>query len=236
MCGRITQHRPHSVYLDAIGWESVASLVPEADQRSLFNVAPGSYPAVMHTLDAGVPALDTLHWGYQPSWAASKKIPMSINARLETAATKPYFRSMFNSRRIIVPADGWYEWTGEKGVKQPWYIRLRTDQPMFLAAICNLRSEPSDEGKRSGFVIVTAAADGGMVDVHDRRPVVFTAEDARIWMDNDAPPEQAESLARNRSLPVDDFEWYAVSTAVNNVRNNADVLIQPVAAQPTTVA
>lgn len=230
MCGRITQHRPYAAYLDAIGWEHHASLIPDVEQRPLFNVSPGTYPAIMHTLDAGVPALDTLHWGYQPSWAVEKKIPMSINARLESATTKPYFRHMFRERRIIVPADGWYEWTGEKGHKQPWYIRLKSNQPMFLAAICNLRVEPAEEGKHAGFVIVTAAADGGMVDVHDRRPVVFSAEDARIWMDNDAPPEQAESLAGHQSLPVDAFEWYRVSTAVNKPGHNAEILIQPVEA------
>jgi putative SOS response-associated peptidase YedK len=113
-----------------------------------------------------------------------------------------------------------------KGHKQPWYIRLKTDRPMFLAAITNPKpGEESIEGR--GFVIVTAAADGGMVDVHDRRLVVFSPDDAALWMDNTLAAEQAEQLARNMSLPTEAFEWYQVSTDVNQVGNNDEHLIQP---------
>jgi putative SOS response-associated peptidase YedK len=79
----------------------------------------------------------------------------------------------------------------------------------------------------TGFVIVTAAAEGGLVDVHDRRPVVFAAGDAALWMDNGFPPEQAEQLARSLSLPPDAFEWYEVSKDVNKVGANDAHLIEP---------
>ena len=182
---------------------------------------------MMHTLANEKPGFDVIHWGYQPPWAKDKGMPMTINARLETAATKPYFRHMFRQGRAIVPADGWYEWTGDKGRKQPWYIRLKTDRPMLLAAITNFRPF-TDQDKQVGMVIVTAAADGGMVDVHDRRPVVLAPEDARLWMDNTLPAEQADMLARNRSLPPESFEWYRVSTDVNNARHNEAYLIEAV--------
>jgi putative SOS response-associated peptidase YedK len=126
-----------------------------------------------------------------------------------------------------VPADGWYEWTGEKGRKQPWYIRLKTDKPMFLAAITNYHPD-KEPAEGTGFVIVTAAAEAGLVDVHDRRPVVLAPEDARLWMDQDFSTEQAEQLARAASLPPDAFEWYRVSTDVNNARNNDEHLIQSI--------
>jgi putative SOS response-associated peptidase YedK len=152
------------------------------------------------------------------------------NARIETAATKPYFRHMFREGRVIVPADGWYEWTGEKGHKQPWYIHRKDDAPLFLAAITNYRPYTHQE-KEIGMVIVTAAADEGLVDVHDRRPVVFGADDARIWMDNRLPAEQADLLARNRSLPPESFEWYQVSADVNNAKHNEPYLIEPVSSR-----
>jgi putative SOS response-associated peptidase YedK len=184
-------------------------------------------PWLMHRLGDDAEHTDMVNWGYRPSWAADKGIPMAINARIEKAATGPFFRPLWKSGRSIVPADGWYEWTGEKGQKQPWYIRLASDRPMFLAAITSYRpgKEPA-EG--TGFVIVTAAADAGLLDVHDRRPVVLSAEDAELWMDNSLSAEQAEDLARNHSLPPEAFEWYRVSKDVNKVGRNDGHLIQPI--------
>jgi putative SOS response-associated peptidase YedK len=98
---------------------------------------------------------------------------------------------------------------------------------MFLAAISNY--VPYKEGPPgSGFVIVTEAADAGMIDVHDRRPVVLAPEDAQLWMDNSLSAEQAEHLARNASLPAEAFEWYQVSKDVNRPGNNDEHLIQPI--------
>lgn len=192
-----------------------------------YNLSPGMAPQMMHTQQDGKPLFEQIYWGYRPPWAKEKGLPPSINARIETAATKPYFRHMFREGRIIVPADGWYEWTKVERHKQPWYIRLKSDRPLFLAAISNFRPR-TFQTKEVGFVIVTAAADAGLLDVHDRRPVVFDPQDARIWMDNSLPPEQAEQLARNRSLPPESFEWYRVSSDVNNARHNEPYLIEPI--------
>jgi putative SOS response-associated peptidase YedK len=191
-----------------------------------WNVPPGTAPWLMHRIGSDRNQIDSVNWGYRPGWAAEKGIPIAINARLEKA-TSPFFRPLWKSGRAVVPADGWYEWTGEKGHKQPWYIRLKSDRPMFLAAITSYRPD-KEPGEGTGFVIVTASAEGGMVDVHDRRPVVFAAEDAALWMDNDLPADQAEQLARSVALPPDSFEWYEVSKEVNKVGNNIETLIQPV--------
>jgi putative SOS response-associated peptidase YedK len=181
----------------------------------------------MHRIGDDRNHIDSVNWGYRPSWAAEKGIRTAVNARIEKAATGPFFRSLWKSGRAIVPADGWYEWTGEKGHKQPWYIRLKSDRPMFLAAITNYRPD-KEPTEGTGFVIVTTAAEGGMVDAHDRRPVVFAPEDAALWMDNDLPAEQAEQLARSVALSSDSFEWYQVSKEVNKVGNNNETLIRPV--------
>lgn len=228
MCGRITQHRDRRVYAQEMGWDSTDQRQWQGGRTAFYNLAPGAYPDVMHTFDQGKPEFETIFWGYQPSWAAEKKLPMSINARLETAATKPFFRHMFREGRVIVPADGWFEWTGEKGHKQPWYVRLKSDRPMFLAAISNFRPYKNQEGKQVGVVIVTAPADSGLIDVHDRRPVVLKPEDAQLWMDNTLPAEQADMLARQRAVPAEEFEWYRVSTDVNKVGKNEEYFIEPV--------
>jgi putative SOS response-associated peptidase YedK len=83
-------------------------------------------------------------------------------------------------RRVIVPADHWFEWTGVKGDKQPWCIRPKSHAPFFMAALTNYRPESPEQAEGTGFVIVTSEATGGMVDVHDRRPVVLTADDAKV--------------------------------------------------------
>lgn len=138
----------------------------------------------------------------------------------------PFFRHMFARGRILVPADGWFEWTGDKGDKQPWYVRLRSQRPLFLAAITNWIPYAVQD-KEVGLVILTTVADGGLVDVHDRRPVVFEGKDARLWMDNTLPAQQAEALARTRSVPPESFEWFKVSRDVNKTTINEPHLIDP---------
>lgn len=170
--------------------------------------------------------MERLHWGYRPTWAEEKGMAMAINARIEKAATGRYFRHLWKSGRIIVPADGWYEWAGEPGSKQPWYIYSKNGRPLFLAAITN--DKPGRENPEgTGFVIVTAAADTGLLDIHDRRPVVLSAQDAELWMDPHLPVEQAEQVARTGARPPEDFEWHAVSTKVNHSGNNSAALIEP---------
>ena len=229
MCGRITQYRSIADYLAAIGWNGELPSPPSAAPAAGWNVPPGSTPWLLQRCgDDRAAHIDRVHWGYRPSWSADKCIPMASNARVEKAASGPVFRHLWKSGRAIVPADGWYEWTGEPRHKQPWYIRLRTDAPMWMAAITDVRpGKPLHDG--SEFVIVTAAADGGMVDVHDRRPVVFGAEDAQLWLDPDMPAQQAEQLARSMALPAGAFEWYRVGKEVNKVGNNDPHLIEPIA-------
>lgn len=226
MCGRFAQYRSALAdYGAGIGWPMAVATEGEPGHSARYNVAPGSHPWIMHRFDDRA-AFQRVHWGFRPSWAADKGLPMAINARIEKAATGRYFKRLWKSGRVIAPADGWYEWTGEKGHKQPWHIRLADGGPMYFAAITNvLPGRESKEG--DGFVIVTAAADAGMVDVHDRRPVVLAPEDAVLWMDNALAPEQAEQLARSMTLPAAAFEWYEVDTSVNRVGNDDPRLIMP---------
>ena len=76
---------------------------------------------------------------------------------------------MFRNGRVIVPIGGWYEWTVENGKKQPWYITRRENRPIFMACITNFRPY-TDQTVEVGFVIVTQDSEGGMVDLHGRRP------------------------------------------------------------------
>lgn len=232
MCGRISQYRSQQAYAMEIGWEDYAASLDfllsaeTSAHKARFNVPPGTALWTMHRFDHDKPRIDAIRWGYRAPWGKEKGLPMAINATVEKAGGA-YWRNLWRSGRAIVPAEGWYEWTGEKGHKQPWFIRLRTDRPMFLAALARYRPDAAQQEEDSGLTIVTTASRGGMVDVHDRRPVVFSAEDAALWLDRSLAPAQAEQMARNLSLPESAFVWYQVSTAVNNARNDMPACLAP---------
>jgi putative SOS response-associated peptidase YedK len=104
------------------------------------------------------------------------KVPMMINSRLDKANTSTW-KGKWKSTRVIVPADGWYEWVTLEAGKQPYFITPIDGQPLFFAALSSVRpgAYPQDG---DGFVLVTDAAEAGMLDVHDRRPLVLSAQDA----------------------------------------------------------
>src|SRR5690606_28957051 len=126
----------------------------------------------------------------------------------------PFWRPLL-ARRAVVPADGWYEWTGEPGRRQPWLIRARDERPILFAALTAWRD--GAEGPEHGMAIVTDDAAGGMLDVHDRRPVALTPEDARAWAVPAVPWEDARDILTT-PRPEDAFFWYPVTARVNSSR------------------
>nr|WP_276562048.1 SOS response-associated peptidase family protein [Alcaligenes phenolicus] len=124
------------------------------------------------------------------------------------------------------PADGWYEWTGPKGDKQPWYISARDEHPILMAGITAW--QPGKEVlAETGFAIVTDDSAGGMVDIRDRRPVCLTVDDALAWVDPETAVEDALGLL-STPRPESAFRWWQVTRAVGNSRyQGAD------AAEPT---
>jgi putative SOS response-associated peptidase YedK len=221
MCGRFDQSQTPKHYLRALDWSDAAN---HSAQEPRFNVAPGTYRPVLHVVD-GRGAVDDLHWGYQARGVAGK-VPVAINARLEKLAGR-YWGRLLGAGRAIVPADGWYEWTGEKGHKQPWHIHLKSRKPLFMAAVANF-GEFRDHKAEAGFAIVTQDAGGGLLDVHDRRPLVLSAEDALLWMSPNLSKEEAMELVRASALGPEAFDWYPVSKAVGNVTKQGAWLTHPV--------
>ncbi len=110
--------------------------------------------------------------------------------------------------------------------KQPYFIYRADGQPVFMAAIGSTPFERGDEAE--GFLIVTAAADQGLVDIHDRRPLVLSPEAAREWMRQDIGGKEASEIAASGCVPANQFSWHPVSRAVGNVKNQGAELIQPV--------
>jgi putative SOS response-associated peptidase YedK len=189
-----------------------------------YNVAPSTRVDIIRSVDDGI-RVDKVKWGWAPFWAKGKR-PDPINARVETVASGKFFKQLWPKGRALTPANAWYEWVKDPDdpkKKQPYLIRLKGGVPMFLAALAQVHTDmETNEG--DGFVIITDASDKGMVDIHDRRPVVLGPEDAREWLELDLSAERALELARH-TRPVEDFEWYPVGREVGNVRNQGPALI-----------
>ncbi|WP_313281674.1 SOS response-associated peptidase family protein [Stutzerimonas balearica] len=231
MCGRFTQYRTAVEYLDALRYDKPIESGIDPEPINRFNVAPRSKVMIFYETDTGL-RMARLPWGYQPLWAMGKR-PPAINARVETAATSRYFRDIWATGRTLVAADGWFEWVKDPTdpkKKQPYYIRRKDGAPLWFAALAQLDRTGLNDRDGDGFVIITADSDEGMLDIHDRRPVVFEADRAREWLEPDLSLERAEELVRDLALPVEAFEWFAVDRAVGNVRNEGRHLIEPTSA------
>lgn len=226
MCGRIAQTRSPYEYARAMGWaEDAVNALPDTPYAD-YNACPGARHGVIAAEANGIPRLLEVPWGYRSPWATKTGKPPAINARLDKLLGG-YYRGLMTRGRVLVPADAWFEWTGEKGHKQPWYIHPKNGEPLFFAALSNYDpAEPDREG--AGFVIVTDDSAGGMVDIHDRRPVALAIGDAYLWLDAQTPYDQAEHIARTTSLREYYFEWYPVSREVNSTRQHGAQLVEPI--------
>jgi len=222
MCGRFDQNQTARHYANLLGW---VDAVYDSASAPTTNAAPGTYRPVLHVQD-GERRVDDVFWSYRAKWAEGK-VPICINARLEKLDNR-YWARLLKNGRGIVPAEGWYEWTGEKGHKQPWHIHRKDGAPLFMLALANFGTFEANRAE-AGFVIVTDDASGGMLDLHDRRPVVFDAEDAKLWMDPALTPQQAVELARHAAVGADAFEWYKVSKAVNHAGADGPQIALPLA-------
>ncbi|SEO08245.1 Putative SOS response-associated peptidase YedK [Duganella sp. CF517] len=220
MCGRLDQNDIGRV-LNDFRW--VDEVLRRGRAELLFNAAPGTLRPVLR-MAGGALIVDDRWWMYKAAGAPATVRP-TPNARLDKIAGR-YWGRLLGAGRIIVPANGWYEWTGEKPNKQPWHIHRADGEMLYMAALTAWDAR-SEDRNASGFAIVTDDAEGGMIDVHDRRPVVFSASDAATWMDPELSGEQAAQLARSVSLGADKFAWHRVSTAVGNARNQGAELAAP---------
>lgn len=183
-------------------------------------MAPSRRALVFHDGDAGHLA-DFIHWGFLPAWADPKG-QKPINARVETAAKKPYFRKAWKTGRCLIPADGWYEWNVTDKGKQPYFLHRADGQPMLMAGLY----ETNPHVNITSFAILTTEADGKLREVHDRKPVVLSAEAGMQWIGQMLAVDGIGAIAQN-PLTAESFAWHVVSTKVNNTRNDGAELVVP---------
>jgi putative SOS response-associated peptidase YedK len=217
MCGRFTLRTTASVLIEQFQLSGAPDLAPR------FNIAPSQQvPVVRSKQDAAERELVMMHWGLVPSWAKDPLIGnRMINARAETAATKPSFRSAFKRRRCLVMADGYYEWQKQRRQKQPFHIQRRDQRPFAMAGLWEQWSGPSTDNAGVALqscTIITTDANELTRPIHDRMPVILDERDYRTWID---PNVQDRQVIEPLLQPFDSEMLVAepVSTYVNNPRN-----------------
>lgn len=219
MCGRFAFYSPSEATAALFG----ASTTTEVVAR--YNIAPTQFIATVRNDEHDTPELAMLRWGLVPFWAKDPSIGnRMINARAETVAEKPSFRSAYKKRRCLILADGFYEWRKEGDGKTPYYISLADGSPFAFAGLWeNWNSKESAESLQT-TAIITAAASDFMAQLHHRMPVVMLPAQAERWLGGDM-----ESLSEAiDSSPS--FQAWPVDRKVNNARNEDPALIEPAGA------
>ena len=233
MCGRFVSARKRLELLEEFAAER--DLVAE-DRDPDYNVAPTKrIYAVLSHKDDNVRELRLLRWGLVPFWAKDTSGgARMINARAETVAVKPSFRSAFAKRRCLIPADGYYEWQTVGKAKQPYYIYRTNGGILAFAGIYELWRDKSvpDDDERAWYwstSIITTDATDDIGRIHDRTPMVIAPESWADWLD---PANNEKELLLATMLPATSsgaggLTSHPVSTAVNSVRNNGPDLVEP---------
>lgn len=228
MCGRILITTPVAELAALFGFAERPNLGPR------YNVAPTQEVPVVRATD-GVRHLALPRWGLVPPWAEDTRgAARLINARAETAATTPAFRSAFRQRRALVPADGFYEWRTDpvSRRKQGFVIRRRDRRPLAFAALwerwAGPKGQPAAEAVET-VAVLTTTANATLAPLHDRMPVILDEADWATWLAPDTPVPALAALLR--PAPADLLEAVAVGSRVNSVRNDDPSCLDPDDAQ-----
>ncbi len=223
MCGRYSSSRPSSDLAADLGAEDVTGV----DVPGRYNTAPTQLVRVVTGAGEGR-RLEAAKWGLVPFWAKDPKIgARMINARSETAASKPAYRDAVRRMRALVPMDGWFEWVvGPDGVKAPRYMTPRDGGLLTAAGLYSWWDKGTDPPLLTCTILTTAAV-GGLREVHERMPLLLSAGARDAWLDPAA--DAAGMLAAPPSADlVEGLEIRRVDRAVGRVANNSPHLLAAV--------
>ena len=213
MCGRF------SLIVDASVLAGVFEIDPPRDLRPRFNIAPTQTIPIVRAGRERPREWAAVRWGLVPSWAKDPKIgARMINARGETVAEKPSFRSAVAKSRCLIPADGFFEWAKTDGGKQPNYIHFNDGRVFAFAGLWERWSKGEGEPLDT-CTIITTTPNALVAPLHDRMPVILPPKVFAEWL---AP--QPLAAARLQDLlvpcPTDGMDAYPVSTHVNKPAND----------------
>jgi len=219
MCGRFTLRTPAARIAEQFDVEDLPLLEPR------YNIAPGQPVLVVRPRGASQESFSResspggreavlLKWGLVPHWAKDPAIGNRlINARAESAASKPAFNTALRRRRCLIPADGFYEWQATGKGKQPYYIRLRGDELFAIAGLWD-RWEGPDGSYLETCTLLTTEPNELVAAIHNRMPVILRPEEYAVWLDPHVS-DPARLLPLCRPLPAGQMEALVVSRRVN---------------------
>lgn len=193
-----------------------------------YNLAPTQLAPVVHLGDDGLRTLTPMRWGLVPRWAKDRSIgSRMINARGETVAEKPAFRTAFRERRCLVPADGFYEWRSTDGGKQPYFIHRADHSPLVMAGLWETWRDPNGRESLQTFTILTTRANRFLAPLHDRMPVFIDPDRFDAWLSRGAIDETSW---QDLMCPVADdvLAMHPVSTRVNSPTHDEPHLVEPI--------
>ena len=230
MCGRVALFTPPARLARLLDAALAAGIEPEGYPS--WNVGPQQRLFAV-TQRAAIRTLDRYRWGLLPSWAKDPSIANRLfNARGETVAEKPSFRSAFAKRPCVIPVDGFYEWDHRAGrAKQPYYFTRVDGQPLLLAGLHEQWRDPNagdDAPVLATCTIITTTPNEDLEEIHDRMPVVLEHSSVPQWLDVDEH-DPGERLALLRPAAAGTLSHHGVDSTVGSVRNDGPELIEPVA-------
>lgn len=220
MCGRYTLINLAAL-TQAFPWIDE----PPPEQPPRYNIAPTQ--PILVVANNRADRFEHFHWGLIPSWAKDPGIGnRMINARAETLAEKPAFRTALRRRRCLVPADGFYEWKKDPGgkTKTPMRITMASGEVFAFAGLWDAWHAP-DGSVVPSCTLITTEPNELMSDIHDRMPVILKREDYNAWLDP-AEREADELTALLKPYPASEMRAAPVSRTVNNPKNESPACIE----------
>ncbi len=220
MCGRFSLGASAATLLgyfpvqESVAWTARYNLAPSQEVLTLVQPAGGARE------------VRRMRWGLIPSWAKESAIGNQlINARAETVATKPAFRTALRERRCLILTDGFYEWQAQGRRKQPWCIRMRDGRPFAFAGLWDRWADPEGRAIES-CTIITTTPSALIQKFHHRMPVILAPRDHDAWLDAGVrDPDRLLPLLV--PYPGDDLIAYPVSLVVNNPANDSPACQAP---------
>lgn len=222
MCGRYVLVKKTEELREYLGADEPVQVSGKTEN---YNVSPTDVMPVAYTTEHGNRKIEYFHWGFmgwKPKSGAKPFLP--INTRDDSVASKPMWKGAVTKNRCIVPANGFYEWSGKKGNKTPYYIYLSNEKYMGFAGIFSDLA-PEESGAKKSYSIITTSPNSMMENIHDRMPVILRPEEFDDWLNPDhTDPDYLMDFLR--PYPDDAMAHHIVSKAVGNVRNNYPGLIR----------
>jgi putative SOS response-associated peptidase YedK len=230
MCGRFALTAPASTIAEVFQVDVLPDVLPR------YNVAPTTEVLAVVSQE-GRRELQAFRWGLIPYWAKDRKIAYTtLNARSETIEKKPAFRSAFKRRRLLIVADGFYEWERtDKKNKVPHLFQMADGRPFALAGVWERWTDPDSGEEVRSCSIVTTGPNSLMEPVHDRMPVILPPETWDTWLD-----PSVVDVARLKELlvPFDPSKMKErrVSRSVGDVKNKGPEVQGPYEEVPVPTA